>query len=124
MVVGLLFLLGVPACSTWLITRISQVKCDSYSLSPLITSLFASFPLEANIRQTLQLLREQIVASLRSPLVQVAFLFLFFTCTFLTTGCRAIVPANFAVVITCSVGGFAVTRFVFGCVLAVLNIGF
>ena len=83
MVVGLLFLLGVPACSTWLITRISQVKCDSYSLSPLITALVRSFPLEANIRQTLQLLREQIVASLRSPLVQVAFLFLFFTCTFL-----------------------------------------
>jgi formylglycine-generating enzyme required for sulfatase activity len=83
MVVGLLFLFGILVLSAWLISSISLVKCKLSSPSPLTTDLDASFPREANMRQALQLLPTQGMASIRRQLVQVTCLLLFVTCTFL-----------------------------------------
>ena len=83
MVVGLLFLFGMPVLSAWFISSISLVKCRLSSPLPLTTDLEASFPREANMRQALQLLPTRGMASIRRQLVQVMFLLLFFTCTFL-----------------------------------------
>ncbi len=59
MVVGLLFLFGMPVLSARFISSISLVKCRLSSPLPLTTDLETSFPREANMRQALRLLPTQ-----------------------------------------------------------------
>lgn len=83
--VGLLFLvlLGVSTWLAWLMTQESSPMDKSFQQSQFTTDLEASVTLEADTRETLALLPQQNVKSLWSKLCQVAFAFLFFTCTLL-----------------------------------------
>jgi formylglycine-generating enzyme required for sulfatase activity len=83
--VGLMFvvLLGVSNWLAWLMTQESPAMDESFQQSQFTTDLEASITLEAESRETLALLPQQNVKSRWSKLCQVAFAFLFFTCTLL-----------------------------------------